>query len=86
MMAVPAALMTPVVVPKVVGAEAAVATAVMTLPVTLVMGVSVMGGSAGPVIAGAGAAVVHAVVAAAQGQGGRDQQKQGCDHAHRESS
>jgi len=84
MMAVPAAVMTPVVVPVVVVAEAAVPAAVVT--VTLVIGVSVMGGSAGPVIAGTGAAVVHAVVAAAQGQGGRDQQKQGCDHAHLESS
>ena len=86
MMAAPAAVMTPVVVPKVVVAEAAVAVPVVTVPVTLVIGVSVMGGSAGPVIAGAGAAVVHAVVAATQGQGGRDQQKQGCDHAHRKSS
>ena len=76
-MAMPAALMTPVAVPKVVGAGAAVAAPVVTVPVTLVIGVSVMGGSAGPVIAGAGATVVHAVVAAAQGQGGRDQQKQG---------
>ncbi len=33
MMAVPAAVMTPVVVPKVVGAEAAVAAPVVTVPV-----------------------------------------------------
>ncbi len=74
-------MMTPVVAPMVL-----VAVAVATVPVTLARGVSVLGGSAGPVIAGAGAAVIHAVVAAAQSQGGRDQQKQGCDQAHRESS